>query len=79
MAFTQLLSVGYPQALVQNQVYALPNKKVTIATTADVNVSNDIAFGTSNSIAATNGSQISAFAFLKTAATNAIVTLKGDD
>lgn len=65
-----LLSIGYPQAMVQNVVYALPSSGSIIRctcddTTATFQVSNDVAFVTSNSANLGTSGFDNGFAFIR--------------
>ena len=80
MAPTTLLSVEYPQTIVQNQVYALPARRVLLFSqdaSPTFFQSNEIAFTTSVAITLTNGQAELAGVFLKcTSATPGPITLK---
>lgn len=68
MAFTQLLSIGYVQTLVQNQVYALPACRVllhTDAATPTIVQSDVAAFTTSTAITLVDGEAEVGGAFIK--------------
>lgn len=76
---TEIVSIGPPLALAQTTVYALPVKAVTILTTANVNISNNINMTPSFVVVATTGPVKIAGAFIQcTAATNCVVVLKAD-
>lgn len=78
MAVVTKLDFGYPQSLVQNQVYALPSKESNIYSTANLDVANDVAFTTNSTITALTSTVCSAAFVRCTAATNCIITLKAD-
>ena len=71
----RVLSIGYPIALTQNQVYAVPARLVHIFASAVVEISNDgVAF-----VAATGANTVGIFCsagFLRCTGTTGIVTLK---
>jgi hypothetical protein len=80
MAVTQLLSIGYAQTILQNQIVALPQMLTRICcddTTVTFQMSNDPAFGTS--VPATvpaNGIVIdNPFAFMRATNKNATIRL----
>jgi len=69
---TQLLSIGYPQSMLQNVAYAVPARRVFISTStaaAAIQGSNDPTFGDNQAITLTNGEAEIAFSFIR--ATNA--------
>lgn len=75
----QLISIGYPQQLIQNQVYALPSEVTRLSCddiTATFTFSNDPAFGTSVNInPAANGIIVdNPMAFVK--CTNKNITIR---
>lgn len=76
----QLLSVGFPQAIAQNVIVALPGRRCLIFTSsagAVLTSSNDPAFGDSQALTLTNGAAEVAGGFLRaTNAAGATVTLK---
>lgn len=82
MAFTQKIDIGYPIAVVQSQVYALPSKAVTMFNTQSVNIANDIGMTSPQVVAAVTGTavpiKISGGFIQCTAATNCTITLKAD-
>jgi hypothetical protein len=79
---TQLLSIGYPQSIIQNQIYALPSRKCTLfCDTAAVTLfqANDLAFTAPFAITLTGGQSQVAGGFLKcTSAGPVLVSLKTD-
>lgn len=80
MASTTLLSVGYPQEIVQNQVYALPARRVLLFSqdaTPTFFQSNEVAFITSVAVTLANGQAELAGTFIKcTSASPGPITLK---
>ena len=72
----RVLSIGYPIALTQNQVYAVPGRLVHIFASAAIEISDDgVTF-----VAATGANTVGIFcsaAFLRCTGTTGIVTLKG--
>jgi hypothetical protein len=80
MAFTTLLSVGYAQPIVQNQIYALPARRVLLFT-QDVAPtyfqSSDVSFAVSVAVTLVNGQAELAGGFLRcTSAAPGPITLK---
>lgn len=73
---TTLLSVGYPQAMVQNQVYALPAVKVNVFATLACEIANDSAFAVKGTVAATTPTDVAAAFIRCTTGTTGIITLK---
>lgn len=68
MAYTELISVGQPFAMIQNTVYALPSSRSVIfceTTTAIIQMSNLVAFTTSASVTLTNGQASVAGLFIR--------------
>ena len=78
---TELLSIGYPIPITQNQIYALPAKRVlmfTDATGPTFFQSNTLAFTASIAVTLVNGQAELAGGFLRcTSATPGNITLKG--
>ena len=77
---TQLLSIGYPQSIVQNAIYALPARRCSLfCDTAAVTLfqSNDIGFTASTALTLTSGQAEVGGGFLKcTSAGPVLVELK---
>jgi hypothetical protein len=73
---TQLLSIGYPQAMVQNQVYALPSRKVTVFATLACEVANDDAFAVKATVAAATPTDVAATFIRCTTGTTGLISLK---
>ena len=64
----QLLSIGYPQVIVQNTIYALPARRVVMFSQDAAPTffqSNDPAFATSVAVALTNGQAELAGGFIR--------------
>jgi len=80
MAYTELLPIGRPTAIVQNQIYALPGRVVTMfsdATTPTFFQSSTVAFTASIAVVLTNGQAELAGGFLRcTSATPGNIILK---
>lgn len=82
MATTQLLSIGYPQVLTQNQIYALPSPSGRLVritcddATSVFNVSNDPNFGTFLTPTLSGSGLDSAWAFIRVTNQNTTVNLK---
>jgi hypothetical protein len=77
---TQLLSIGPPQTLLANVVYALPGVKTTMFTDAaapTIAVSNTLPFTLSIPVVLTNGAAVLGGGFIRATA-NTVVTLKRD-
>lgn len=74
---TELLTIGPPTTLTQNVVYALPARSVTVHSNAALQVSNVVAFTTSQAITANTPTKITG-GFVRCTASDAIVTLKVD-
>ena len=77
---TTLLSVGYPQTMTQNQVFALPATRCLLFTetvAATIVQSNDVAMGTTAPVTlpATGMAEVSG-GFIKCTSGNIVVTLK---
>jgi hypothetical protein len=75
---TEVLSIGPVHQLVQNQVYALPARAVTISSSAALDVSNNFAFTTNGTVAANTPTKAVAGFVRCTASTNALAVLKVD-
>lgn len=78
---TELLSIGPPTALVQNQVYALPAVRCTLftdATTPTLQQSNTAAFTANVALTLTAGAATVAGGFIRATTTGVTVTLKRD-
>jgi len=78
---TQLLSIGPPQALVQNQIYALPAVKATLftdATTPTLQQSNTAAFTANVAVTLTGGVGTVYGGWMRATTAGVIVTLKRD-
>lgn len=76
MAISTQLSIGYPQTLVQNQVYALPSSRVRVQSQLAVEHSVQESAGfVALTGAETTGAETSA-AYLRCTAGACIVTLK---
>lgn len=75
---TQLLSIGPPMPLVQNQIYALPSVSCDLFadTAATLQVSNTLAFTANQALTLTNGVSPVAGGFLKCTTAGAIISLK---
>lgn len=77
---TQMLDWGYPQTMIQNQVYALPPHGVVLLTCTDAVSSfedcNDVAFGTPHTIGVlgTGGATV-ARQFIRVINQNALVNI----
>lgn len=66
--FVPEISIGYPQPIVQNTVYALPARRVLLFSDASAPtfvMANDFAFATSVPVVLTNGQAEIAAAFIK--------------
>lgn len=78
---TELLSIGYPIPIIQNEIYALPAKKVLMfcdVAAATFFQSNTLAFTTSVAVTLVNGGAELAGGFIRcTSATPGFITLKG--
>jgi len=77
MAYTTKLDMGYPQTLVQNQVYALPSVETTVFSTLALDIGNEPTFAVPGTIAAVTPTICSA-AFVRCTTGSPIVTLKRD-
>lgn len=76
---TELLSIGPPTAMVQNQIYALPASRVLLFTDAaapTIQQSNTVAFTANVAVALTNGQMELAGGFIRCTSGNITVTLK---
>lgn len=65
---TTLLSIGYPQSMVQNQIYALPARRVLFSTDAaapTIQTADDVAFALPIAITLTNGQAELGAAFIR--------------
>ena len=80
MAVTTLLSIGYAQPIVQNQIYALPGRRVLLFSQDAAPTffqSSDVAFTTSVAVTLANGQAELAGGFLKcTSGAPGPITLK---
>jgi len=78
---TQLLSIGYPQAITQNTIYALPSKRVLLFTQDAAPTffqSTDVSFAVSVAVTLVNGQAELAGGFLRcTSAAPGPILLKG--
>lgn len=72
-----LLSIGYPQTLIQNQVYATPTRAANVYCNENLQFCNDTAFTTSSTLNANSPIRVSAI-FVRCTAVNAIVMFKTD-
>jgi hypothetical protein len=78
---TELLPVGTPVTLVQNQIYALPAAKVTLftdAATPTIQQSNTAAFTANTAVTLTGGSSVVSSGFLRATTAGVVITLKRD-
>ena len=78
---TQLLLVGPPTLLVQNQIYALPAVKVTLftdATTPTLQSSNTAAFTANTALTLTAGATTVTGGWIRATTAGATVTFKRD-
>ena len=78
---TELLPLGTPTALVQNQIYALPAVEAelfTDATTPTIQQSNTVAFTANVAVTLTGGSAAVTGGFLRTTSSGVTITLKRD-
>jgi len=79
MAFTQMIDVGVPTPILQNQVVALPASRSLVFTSdaaPTIQVSNDPAFGTNAATTLTNGQFETAAPFLRCTSANITITVK---
>jgi len=72
---TTLLSIGYPQAIVQDQVYALPTRNCYIFSDVALQISNDSAFAASQAVSA-NTPTLATGTFVRCHVSAATVELK---
>jgi hypothetical protein len=78
---TQLLPIGPPTLLVQNQIYALPAVEVTLftdATTPTIQTSNTSAFTANVVVTLTGGAAVVGGGFIRATTAGATITLKRD-
>lgn len=78
---TELIPIGMPVTLVQNQVYALPAVKTTLftdATTPTIQQSNTAAFTANVAVTLTGGAAAVGAGFLRTTGTGVTIVLKRD-
>ena len=76
---TELLSLGRPIAMTQNQVYALPPQRALLFTSASsptIQQSTDVAFGTNSAVTLTGGQAEVAGAFIRCTSAAITVSLK---
>lgn len=76
---TQLLSIGYPQAMVQNQIYALPARQTRLFTSdaaPTLQQSNDVAFPNNVAVTLVDGAAIVSGGFIRCTSGNITVALK---
>lgn len=77
---TQLLSVGYPQPITQNTIFALPARRVLMFTPDAAPTffqANDVSFAVSVAVTLVNGQAELAGGFLRcTSAAPTVITLK---
>lgn len=83
MAFTEALSCGFPVTMVQNQVYALPARKVTLFSPTGGTIEQDtvVGFGSAKAVTLdTNNEAVVVGGFIRqtAAAGGLVVTLKKD-
>lgn len=81
MAVIQQLSVGYPQLMIQSQIYAMPVSKLTQVTcddaTATFTVSNDgVLFTAPNPAPTTPGGYGNGAAFIQVTNKNATINIR---
>ena len=72
---TEILSAGPLYTVTQNQIYALPPKRVMIFSSLAAQVSNDIAFGASQAVTANTPLETSA-AYFRCTAGASLVTVR---
>ena len=78
---TELLSIGPPITLVQNQIYALPAVKTTLftdATTPTIQQSTTAAFTANVVVTLTGGMGTLTGGWLRTTSSGVVITLKRD-
>lgn len=75
---TNVVSIGVPLSMVQNTVYALPGRGVSVVGSAQLDFSNDIAFGSQATAAANVVARPTAVYVRCTAVTNCIMMAKLD-
>ena len=74
-----LLDIGFPIAITQNTIFALPSSRCllfTSDTTPTIQISNDPAFGSNVAVTLTNGEVEVAGGFIRCTSGNITVTLK---
>jgi hypothetical protein len=79
MAFTQMIDVGSPTLIAQNQVVALPTSRCLVFTSdaaPTIVASNDPAFSNNAPITLTNGQFETAAPFIKCTSANITITAK---
>lgn len=75
------LSIGYPQLMTQNQIYALPSSKTICRITCDdatatFQASNDVGFATSVAPVLSGSGFDSGYAFLRVTNKNATINIR---